>query len=195
MEHMSIEFEMSLVGELPYFLGLQVRKTISGTFVSQAKYAKNLVNKFKFDSEKNRKTSIGTHENIIGDEASNGVDQTLYRSMIGSLMYLIGSRPDLCYSVGVYVRYQASPKESHLLAIKKIIKYVSEIAKYGLWYTHDTTAILVGYCDVDWARKSKDGKSTSRGCFFLGNNLVSWFNKKQNYISLSIFEGRVYSTR
>ena len=77
MEHMSIEFKMSLVGELTYFLGLQVRKTDSGTFVSQAKYAKNLVNKFKVDSENNRKTSIGTHENITGDEASNGVDQTL----------------------------------------------------------------------------------------------------------------------
>ena len=78
----------------------------------------------------------------------------LYRSMIGSLMYLIVSRPDLCYSVGVCVRYQASPKESNLLAIKNIIEYVSAIAKYGLWYTHDTTTILVGYCDADWARKS-----------------------------------------
>ena len=108
--------------------------------------------------------------------------------MIGSLLYLTTSRPDLCYSVGVCARYQASPKVSHLLATKKIIKYVSGIEDYGLWYTRDTTVSLVGYCDADWAGNSKDRKSTCGGCFYLDNNLVSWFSRKQNYISISMEE-------
>ena len=93
--------------------------------------------------------------------------------MIWSLLCLTASRSDLCYCVGVYAQYQANPRDSHLLAIKKIIKYVSSTTNYGLWYTRDTMASMVGYCDADWAGSSKDRKSTSRGCFFLGNNLVS----------------------
>ena len=108
----------------------------------------------------------------------NGVDQTLNRSMIRSLLYLTASHMDLCYSMGVCARYQVSPKESHLLAVKKIIKYVSGTDENGVWYTQDTIAILVGYCDVDRAGNSKDRKSTFKGCFFLGNNLVSWFSRK-----------------
>ena len=89
----------------------------------------------------------------------------------------------------VCARYQASPKESHLLEVKNI-KYVSGTTKYGLWHTRDTITSLVGYCNADWAGNSKDRKSTSRGGFFLGNNLMSWFNIKQNYISLSTIEAK-----
>ena len=105
--------------------------------------------------------------------------------MIGSLLYLTVSHPNLCYNVGGCARYQASTKDSHLLSVKKIIKYVSEITDYSLWYTRDTTASLVRYYDADWAGNSEDKKSTSRVCFFLGNNLVSWFSRKHNYVSLS----------
>ena len=108
--------------------------------------------------------------------------------MISSLLYLTVSRLDLCYNVGICARYQANPKESHLLVVKKLIKYVSGKAELSLSYMHNTTTSLVGYCDVDWAGKTKDMKSTSRGCFFLGNNLVSLFSGKQNCISLSIVE-------
>ena len=83
------------------------------------------------------------------DEVVNGVYQTLYRSMIGSLLYLTASHPNLCYSMGVYARYQANPKDRHLLLVKKIMKYVSGTIDYGLWYTQDTIASLVGYCDAD----------------------------------------------
>ena len=167
VEHKSTEFEIGLVGELTYFLGLQVRHTNLGIFISKENYAKNLVNNFGLGSAKHRRTPIGTHEKIARDEAGNGVDQTLYKSMIGSLLYLTANHLDLCYSVGVYAIYQASPKDIHFLVIKKIVKYVSRIADYGLCYTRDTTVSLVGYCDVDWARNSKDRKSSSGGFFFL----------------------------
>ena len=103
VEHMSIEFEMSLVGEMTYFLGLQVRKTDSKIFISQDKYSKNLVSKFRLDTTKQRRTLVGTHEKITRDETSNEVDQTLYRSMIGSLLCVTASRWDLYATVWEFV--------------------------------------------------------------------------------------------
>ena len=116
------------------------------------------------------------------------VDSSLYRSMIGSLLYLTSSRLDISYSVGVCARYQANPKESHMISLKRIIKYIKTTADFGVWYRKDTNDVLAGYSDVDWAGNADDRKSTSRGCFYVGNNLVSWMSKKQNSISLSIVE-------
>ncbi|CAM8951744.1 unnamed protein product [Rhodiola kirilowii] len=97
--------------------------------------------------------------------------------MIGSLLYLTATRPDICQ------------------AVKRIIKYVSGTADYGLWYTRDTSGCIVGYSDADWASNVEDRKSTSCGCFFVGNNLVSWFSKKQNSISLSSTEAEYMAAR
>ncbi|MCI29986.1 gag-pol polyprotein, partial [Trifolium medium] len=108
--------------------------------------------------------------------------------MIGSLLYLTASRPDIAFAVGVCARYQAAPKMSHLTQVKRIIKYVSGTCDYGMMYSHGEDSMLVGYCDADWAGSADDRKSTSRGCFFLGNNLISWFSKKQNSVSLSTAE-------
>ena len=185
---MSSEFEMSMVGELNYFLGLQVKQKDDGMFITQAKYAKNLVKKFGLENAKIYNTPMSTTVKISKDDSGISVDSKLYRSMIGSLLYLTASRPDLCYSVGVCARFQSDPKESHLQAVKRIIRYVNGTLDYGLWYSMDTTTDLVGYSDADWAGTIDDRKSTSGGCFYLGNNLVSWFSKKQNSISLSTAE-------
>ncbi|KAL0534309.1 hypothetical protein IC582_028599 [Cucumis melo] len=112
----------------------------------------------------------------------------LYQSIIGSLLYLKVSRPNINFVVNVCARYQADPRTSHLHSAKRILKYISGTFNYGLWYIFDTTEVLVGYCDADWARCSDDQKSTSEGCFFLGNNIAAWFNKKQNSVSLSTAE-------
>ncbi|CAM8895696.1 unnamed protein product [Rhodiola kirilowii] len=188
VEQMQSEFKMSMVGELSYFLGLQVKQKMEGIFISQSKYATNLIKKFDLEKASHKRTPAATHVKITKDEAGTSVDQTLYRSMIGSLLYLTASRPDIAHDVGVCARYQANPKESHLMNVKSIIKYVCGTADYGLWYTKDTNSCLVGYCDVDWAGNIEDRKSKSGGCFFLGNNLVSWFSKKHNSISLSTAE-------
>ncbi|CAM8932620.1 unnamed protein product [Rhodiola kirilowii] len=185
---MQSEFQMSMVGEMCYFLGLQVKQKVDGIFISQSKYARNLIKKFDLEKATHKRTPAETHVKVTKDEAGAKVDQTLYRSMIGSLLYLTASRPDIAHAVGVCARYQANPKESHLMNVKRFIRYVCGTADYGLWYTKDTNACLVGYCDADWAGNAEDRKSTSGGCFFLGNNLVSWFSKKQNSISLSIAE-------
>ncbi|XP_057426163.1 uncharacterized mitochondrial protein AtMg00810-like [Lotus japonicus] len=188
VKQMKFEFEMSMVGELNYFLGLQVKQMDDSMFISQSKYAKELVKKIGLENSTHKRTPAATHVKLTKDENGVDVDQSLYRSMIGSLLYLIASRPDIAFSVGVCARYQAAPKESHLLQVKRIIKYISGTIDYGIFYAHNTDPKLIGYCDADWAGNADDRKSTSGGCFFLGNNLISWFSKKQNCVSLSTAE-------
>ena len=117
-EEMKREFEMSMVGELNYFLGLQVKQREDGIFISQEKYAKNLVKRFDLDSKKHTSTPMSSSAKLSRDAAGVEVDPTLYQSMIGSLLYLIASRPDIAFSIGVCARFQAAPKESHLTAVK-----------------------------------------------------------------------------
>ena len=120
------------------------------------------------------------------------VSPTLYRSIIGSiigsLLYLTLSKPDIAFSMGVCAGYQAASKESHLTAVKRIIRYVNGTPNYGLWYSKDSNACLAGYSNADWVGSVDDRKSTSSGCFYLRNNLVSWMSKKQNSVSLSMAE-------
>ena len=121
-------------------------------------------------------------------DVGDTVDATLYRSMIGSLLYLSASRPDIMFALCVCARYQSNPLTTHLSAVKRILKYVLGTASLGLWYTKDTNTDLVGFSDSDWAGDIDDRKSTSGGCFYLGRNLVSWYSRKQNCVSLSTAE-------
>jgi len=114
--------------------------------------------------------------------------------MIGNLLYLTASRPDITFVVEVCARYQAEPKISHLVQVKRILKYINGTTDYGILYSHSDNSRLIGYCDADWAGSANNIKSTSGGCFFLGNNLVSWFIKKQNFVSLSTVEAEYIAT-
>ena len=185
VHQMQSKFEMSLMGELTYFLGLQVKQMEDTIFISQSKYAKNIVKKFGLDNASHKRTPAATHLKLSKDENGVVVDQSMYRSMIESLLYLTASRPDITFVVGVCARYQAKPKMSYLTQVKRISKYINGTSDYGIMYSHSTNSKLIGYYDADWAGSADDRKSTSGGCFFLGNNLVSWFSKKQNYVSLS----------
>ncbi|KAL4011543.1 hypothetical protein IC575_028603 [Cucumis melo] len=167
------EFEMSLVGELSYFLGLQIKQRSEGIFISQEKYAKNIVKKFCLDQSQDKRTPAATHAKITKDSIGTAVDHKLYRSMIGSLLYLIASRPDIVYAVGICARYQSDPRISHLNAVKRIIKYVHGTTNFEILYSYDTSSEQVRYCDADWAGSADDRKSTSGGCFFLENNILS----------------------
>ena len=106
------------------------------------------------------------------------VNETLYRSIIGSLLHLTASRPDISYSVGVCARYQSKPKESHVHSVKRIMKCVSGTVDFGIWRSKVTNTNLVGYSNADWTCCVDDWKSTSGGCLFIGNNLVAWHSKK-----------------
>jgi len=179
---------MSMVGKLTFFLDLQVKQRKDGIFISQEKYARNLVKKFGLDSKKHAFTPMSLSTKLSLDSSGIEVSPTLYRSIIGSLLYLTASRPDIAFSVAVCAHYQAAPKESHLTAMKRIIRYINGTLQYGLWYSKDSNDCLAGYSDANWARSVNDRKSTSGRCFYLRNNLVSWMSKKQNSMSLSTAE-------
>jgi len=146
---MQSEFEMSLVGELTYFLGLQVKQMEDMIFISQSKYAKNIVKKFGLENASYKRTPSATHLKLSKDENGVVVDQSLYKSMIGSLLYLTASRPDITFVVGVCARYQEEPKMSHLVQVKRILKYINGTTDYGVLYSHSENSRLIGYCDAD----------------------------------------------
>ncbi|XP_050888631.1 secreted RxLR effector protein 161-like [Lathyrus oleraceus] len=146
--------------------------------------------KFGIENASHKITSAATHVKVTKDEKGVHVDQSLYRSMIGSMLYLTSSRPDITLFVGVSARYQTKPKSSHLTQVKRILKYVNGTCYYGILYSHSTNSILVGYCDVDWDGSPNDRKNTYGGCFFIGNNLISWFSKNKICVSLSTAKAR-----
>jgi hypothetical protein len=131
---MSKEFEMSMISELTFFLGFQVKQMREWIFISQEKYTKDLLKRFKMDDYKPIKTPMPSNGHLDLDEGGKPVDQTLCHSMIGSLLYLTASRPDIMFSVSMCARFQACPKEPHLSAIKIILRYLKHTPSIGLWY-------------------------------------------------------------
>jgi hypothetical protein len=131
---------------------------------------------------------MGTNGHLDLNTGGKSVDQKVYRSMIGSLLYLCASWPDIMILVCICARFQANPKEVHLRAMKRIMRYLVYTPKFGLWYHKGSTFDLIGYSDADYAGCKIDRKSTSRTCQFLGRSLVSWASKKQNSVALSTTE-------
>ena len=182
------KFSMSSMGELTFFLGLQVKQLSDGIFISQDKYVGDILKKFGFEDAKPAKTTHDKEKPLVNDESGKEVDVHLYRSMIGSLMYLTTSRPDIMFAVCACARYQVTPKESHLHAVKRIFRYLRHQPKLGLWYPKDSPFELEAYSDSDYAGASFDRKSTTGGCQFLGSRLVSWQCKKQTVVANSSTE-------
>jgi hypothetical protein len=182
------KFEMSMMGELKYFLGFQIKQLQDGTFISQTKYIQGILKKFGMKDGKPIKTPMGTNGHLDLDTGGKSVDQKVYRSMIGSLLYLCASRPDIMLFVCMCARFQADPKEVHLRVVKRIMGYLVYTPKFGLWYPKGSTFNLIGYPDADWAWFKIDRKSTSGTYQFLGRSLVSWASKKQNSVALSTAE-------
>jgi hypothetical protein len=179
------KFEMSMMGELRYFLGFQIKQLQEGTFISQTKYIQDILEKFGIKDAKPIKTPMGTNGHLDLDMGGKSVDQKVYWSMIRSLLYLCASRPDIMLSVCICPRFQVDPKEVHLRAVKRIMRYLVYTPKFGLWYPRGSTFDLIGYSDADWVGCKIDRKSISGTCQFLGRSLVSWASKKQNSVALS----------
>ncbi|WVZ84021.1 hypothetical protein U9M48_031104 [Paspalum notatum var. saurae] len=187
-KQMSREFEMSMMGELQFFLGLQIRKTPQGTFVHQSKYTRDLLRKFEMANASPQMTSMSTSIALDADEDGKEVDQKVYRGMIGSPLYLTAMRPDIQFAVGLCTRFQASPRESHRTAVKRILRYIKFTPEFSLWYSADSSLSLLGFSDSDHAGYRIDRKSTSGTCQFLGTSLVSWSSRKQSSVATSTCE-------
>jgi len=169
---MSGEFEMSMMGELNFFLGLQIKQTPTNTLIHQQKYVKELLKKFNMNEAREIDTPIATATKLDIDETGESIEQKVYMGMIGSLLYLTTSRPDIVFSVGLCARFQANPKESHLKSVKRIFRYLKRTTDMGLWYSKGSNFNLFGYADADYAGYLVDKKSTT--AHFLGTCLISW---------------------
>jgi len=179
---------MSMMGELKFFLGFQIKQMKEGTFICQTKYTHDMLKKFDMADAKPIKTPMAVNGHLDLNEDGKSVDQKVYRSMIGSLLYLCASRPDIMLSMCMCARFQANPKECHLVAVKRILRYLVHTPNLGLWYPKGSTFDLLGYSDSDYVGCKVDQKSTTETCQFLGRSLVSWSSKKQNSVALSTAE-------
>ncbi|GKB57265.1 hypothetical protein Tco_0913451, partial [Tanacetum coccineum] len=144
-----------------FFLGLQVKQKDDGIFISQDKYVADILKKFDFATVKTDSIPMETNKAFLKDEEVADVDVHLYRSMIGSLMYLTAFRPNIIFAVCGYARFQITPKTSHLYAVKRIFRYLKGYLKLGLWYLRDSPFNLEDFSDSDYAGASLDRKSTT----------------------------------
>ncbi|GJW35512.1 putative ribonuclease H-like domain-containing protein [Tanacetum coccineum] len=167
---------------------VQVQQQPDGIFISRDKYIADILKKFDFCSIRTTTTPIESNKPLIQDEDGVGVDVHVYRYMIGSLMYLTASRPDIMFAVCVCARFQVTSKASHLNAVKRIFRYLKHQPKLGLWYPRDSPFELEAFSDSDYGGASLDRKSTTGGCQFLGRRLISWQCKKQTIVANSTTE-------
>ncbi|GJS00076.1 retrovirus-related pol polyprotein from transposon TNT 1-94 [Tanacetum coccineum] len=175
------EFEMSMMGEVNFFLGLQIKQMKDGIFFNQFKYIKEMLMKFGLEDSKPMKTPMSSNTKLMKDEECESVDSTKYRGMIGSLLYLTESRPDIMFSVCLSSRFQKDPKTSHLEAVKRIFRYIKCTTHLRFWYPKGTGIETVIYVNSDHARDYVDQKSTSGICTF-DNILVLEETNRSCYI-------------
>jgi hypothetical protein len=185
---MSEKFRMSMMGKISFFLGLQISQSPRGIFINQSKYALESLKKYGFESCEPVDTPMKEKSKL--DEDLNGVptDPTQYRGMIGTLLYLTSSRPDLQFAICMCARYQAKPTVKHLLAVKRIFRYLRGTVHRGLWYPKDSSIALTAYADADHAGCQDTRRSTSGSAQLLGDRLVSWSSKRQKSAAISSTE-------
>ncbi|KAJ9554618.1 hypothetical protein OSB04_018663 [Centaurea solstitialis] len=185
---MTTRFEMSMLRELSFFLGLQVLQKPDGILINQSKYIRDLLKRFHMDTSSVANTPMASGTLIGADPKGKPVDQKTYRAIIGSLLYLTASRPDIMFATCFCARFQANPKESHMMAVKRILRYLKGTPNRGLWYPKESGFELVAFSDADHGGCQLDRKSTSGHVQFLGDKLVSWGSKKQHCVSTSTAE-------
>ena len=184
---------MSLMGELKFFLELQVNQTSNKTYILQTKYMKELLNKFNMDDAKEMKTPIHPTTYLGLDEESKKLYRTQYRAMIGSLLYLTAYRPDIMFSVCLCAKFQKEPRKVILSVVKRIFRYLIGTYNLGLCFKRRKDFGLTSYCDVDYAGDKLEMKSNSGSCHFIGGNLVTWICKNQGSIVLSTIKAEYIS--
>lgn len=185
---MQKEFEVSNIGEVKFFLGFQISQTDKGILLSQSKHLKELLKKFGMENSKLVSIHMTTNDKLSLRDESTLVNPTRYKSMIGGLLYLTQTRPDIMNAVCIVSRFQSNPRENHESVVKRIFRYLQGTTNLGLWYPRDENFELCAYIDANWVGDVDDRKSTISGAFFLDNRLISWLSKKQSCTSLSIAE-------
>jgi hypothetical protein len=171
-EMMEKEFQMFMMGELTFFIGIQVKQTKQGTIVHQAKYMKHLIKNFNMGELKPVSTQMSTTTLLDPDENGEAADQREYGSMIGSLLYLRATLLDIQFTMCLCARFQASPRSSHQTAVQRIFKYLKHALEFGIWYSASLSLDLVIFSYANFVGCEIERKSTSGTCHFLGSSLV-----------------------
>ncbi|GJQ99559.1 retrovirus-related pol polyprotein from transposon TNT 1-94 [Tanacetum coccineum] len=183
-KEMSSKFQMSMMGQMTFFLGLQISQSPGGIFINQAKYALETLKKYGMDLTDPVDTPMVDRLKLDEDLLGIPVDQTRFRGMVGSLMYLTASRPDLVFAVCMCARYQAKPTKKHLEAIKHIFRYLKGTINMGLWYSKENAMSLTAYADADHAGCQDLRRSTSGSAQFIRDRLLKDYDFIFNKIPL-----------
>ncbi|XP_051146976.1 uncharacterized mitochondrial protein AtMg00810-like [Andrographis paniculata] len=186
--HLHRHFEMKSLGPLRYFLGLEISDTSDGYYLSQAKYASDLLSSAGLTDSKTAPTPLDSDCHLTPMDSVPFDDPTLFRQLVGSLIYLIVTRPDIAYAVHIVSQFMSAPRTTHHSAVLRILRYVKGTLLHGLHYSARSSLVLTGYSDVDWAGDPSDRRSTIGFCFFLGDSLISWRSKKHTVVSQSSAE-------
>ena len=185
---MKKEFEMTDLGELHHFLGIEVHQGNAGIFISQEKYAKDILRKFKMENANSVSIPCVAGLKLSKDGEGKLVNSTVFRSLVGNLMYLTATRPDIMFAVSLISRFMEKPYSNHWEAAKRILRYVKGTMNYGVFYQANLPINLIGYTDSDLAGSVDDSKSVAGYVFNIGSGAISWMSKKQSVVALSTTE-------
>ncbi|CAJ2639700.1 unnamed protein product [Trifolium pratense] len=187
-QEMMQAFEMTDLGLMTFFLGIEIKQNENDVFIYQKKYAKEILKKFQMEECKTVSTPMNQKEKLSKEDGFDKVDEGYYRSLIGCLMYLTATRPDILFAVSILSRFMHCASEMHLKAAKRILRYIKGTVDYGVKFESCPTFKLCGFSDSDWAGSIDDMKSTSGYCFSLGSGVFSWCTKKQETVAQSTAE-------
>ncbi|WJZ96954.1 hypothetical protein VitviT2T_015594 [Vitis vinifera] len=187
-DFLSQQFEMKDLGHLSYFLGLEITHSTDGLYITQAKYASDLLSQAGLTDSKTVDTPVELNAHLTplgGKPLSN---PSLYRRLVGSLVYLTVTRPDISYAVHQVSQYLSAPRSTHYAAVLRILRYPKGTLFHGLFYSAQSPLVLRAFSDADWAGDPTDRRSTTGYCFLLGSSLISWRSKKQTFVARSSTE-------
>jgi histone deacetylase 1/2 len=195
LKNLSKEFALKDLGDLNFFLGIEVKKVKDGLVLNQAKYAKEVLTRVGMQNCKGSPTPLSSSERITAHEGEllGPEDSTKYRSMVGALQYLTLTRPDISYAVNKVCQYLHAPTTLHWTVAKRILRYVKDTINVGLTFVRDKSSLISAFSDADWAGCLDDRRSTGGFAVFFGSNLISWSAKKQATVSRSSTEAEYKS--
>jgi hypothetical protein len=179
---------MTDLGLMTYFLGMEIKQGKDEVFICQKKYAKEILKKFKLEECREMNTPMNSKEKLCKEDGTEKIDQVYFRSLVGCLMYLTATRPDILNAVSILSRFMHCASEWHLKAAKRVLRYVKGTCDFGIKFTKSKEFKLVGFSDSDWGGSTDDMKSTSGYCFTLGSGVFSWSSKKQETVAQSTTE-------
>jgi hypothetical protein len=187
-EYLCRSFEMKDLGSPSYFLGIEISKDSNGCYLSQAKYASDLLARAGLTDSKTASTPLEPNTRLTPLDGTLLTNATLYRQLVGSLVYLTVTRPDIAYAVHLVSQFLSAPRSIHYAAVLRILRYIKGTLFHGLFYSALSSLTLHAYSDADWAGDPTDRRSTTGYCFFLGDSLISWRSKKQTVTARSSTE-------